>query len=173
MIKLPKQIICEDELFTLVAIDENDDGYYLSANGGFIRATDLYVDEEILDENGIPHYDEYALNGLYFEYDSFGLLSKCVLEMLCSPLCQIFTEEMSRLIKLQVFKHDLETGWDYAIEELQKATKNVDLQSLCQMYWKAYETTSYKQSYDPDTGLCYEIRSFMIHKILEVLENEN
>ena len=170
MNELPKQIICEDTLFTLVAIDEKGDGYYLSTDGSFIRANDLYVDEEILDENGIPHYDEYALNGLYFEYDNFGLLSKYVLEMLCSPLCKIFTKELSRLIKVQTFKHDLEVGWDYAIEELAHLTENVDLLSLCQIYWKAYEMESYKQSYDPDTGLCYEIRSFVVHKILEVLE---
>lgn len=173
VIKLPKQIICEDTLFTLVAIDEQENGYYMSADGGFIRATDLYVDEEILDENGIPHYDEYALNGLYFEYDSFGLWNEYVLAMLRSPLCQIFTEEMSRLIKLQVFKHDLENGWDYAIKELTNTTDNVDLLLLCQIYWTAYKTEDYKQSADPDDGLCYDIRSFAIHKILEVLENEN
>ena len=173
MIELPKQIICEDTLFTLVAIDEQENGYYLSANGGFIRAFDMCLDEEILDENGIPHYDEYALNGLYFEYDNFGLWNEYVLEMLCSPLCQIFTEEMSRLIKLQVFKNDLESGWDYAIEELAKVTDNVDLLSLCQIYWKAYETASYKQSANPDDGLCFAVREFVIHKILEVLGNEN
>ena len=71
------------------------------------------------------------------------------------------------------FTADLEIGWDYAIEELANTTENVDLLSLCYIYWKAYETASYKQSADPDNGLCYEIRAFVIHKILEVLENEN
>ena len=97
--ELPKQIICEDTLFTLGAIDEYGDGYYLSADGGFIRANDLYVDEEILDENGIPHYDEYAVNGLYFEFDYFdGSLNEDVREMLLSPKCQILTEEMQKFI---------------------------------------------------------------------------
>lgn len=163
---LPKQIICEGTLLTLSAIDENGDGYYLSTDGGFIRANDMYVDEEILDENGIPHYDEYALNGLYFEYDDDGNLSDEVLELLCSPNCQIFTEAMRRLINLQAFKHDLELGWDYAIKELTDTTDNVDLLLLCQIYWTAYKTEDYKQSADPDDGLCYDIRSFAVNKIL-------
>lgn len=82
-------------------------------------------------------------------------------------------EEMSKFIDAQIFQHDLEVGWDYAIEELAKTTNSVGLLSLCQIYWKAYETESYKQSHDPDNGLCYDIRAFVVHKILEVLENEN
>lgn len=169
MIKLPKQIICEDTLFTLGAIDELGNGYYLSANGGFIRAYDMCLDEEIFDENGIPHYDEYALNGLYFAYDDNGVMDEYEFELLCSPICNILTDEMRRVIDIQTFMHDLEIGWDYAIGELANATDNVDLLSLCQIYWKAYETASYKQSHDPDDDLCYSIREFAINKILEVM----
>lgn len=71
------------------------------------------------------------------------------------------------------FSNDLDISWDYAIEDLQKATDDIDLLSLCQIYWKAYETASYKQSTDPDAGICYDIRAFVVHKILEVLGNEN
>ena len=99
MIKLPERIICEDTLYTLGAIDEHENGYYLSADGGFLRADDLYVDEEILDENGIPHYNEYALNGLYFEFDCLdGRLSKYVRKMLLSSDCKVFTEQMRQFI---------------------------------------------------------------------------
>jgi hypothetical protein len=100
MIKFPEHIICEDTLFTLGAIDEHDNGYYLSTNGGFIRADDLYVSDEILNENGIPQYDEYAINGLYFEFDCLdGSLSKYVRKMLSSPNCKVFTDEMRRFIE--------------------------------------------------------------------------
>lgn len=100
MIKLPEHIICEDTLFTLGAIDEHENGYYLSADGGFIRADDLYISDEILNENGIPHYDEYAINGLYFEFDCLdGSLSKYVRKMLLSPNCKIFTDQMRRFIE--------------------------------------------------------------------------
>lgn len=88
------------------------------------------------------------------------------------PCCYgcVYAEEENEV--LEQFKVDLEHGWDYAIEQLANTTKNIDLLSLCQIYWKAYETASYKQSTDPDDGLCYEIRAFVIKKILEVLENE-
>lgn len=100
MIILPEHIICEDTLFTLGAIDEHDNGYYLSADGGFLRADDLYIHEDMLDENGIPHYNEYALNGLYFAFDSLdGKLCKYERKMLSSKNCKIFTDEMRRFIE--------------------------------------------------------------------------
>lgn len=171
MNEMPKQIICEGTLFTLGAIDENGDGYYLGEDGGFIRANDLYVDEEILDENGIPHYDEYAVNGLYFAFDDYGYLDADILVLLQSIKCQILTNEMRRFINLHTFIYDLEIGWDYAITELQYQAEN-DISLLCNIYCQGYHTTEYKDTADPDSGLCYEIRQFAIQKILEVLKND-
>ena len=71
------------------------------------------------------------------------------------------------------FKENLELGWDYAIEELKKETYHYDILFLCKIYWKGYETVGYKQSLDPDDGLCFAIREFAVNKILEVLNNEN
>lgn len=99
---MPKQIMCEGTLFTLGAIDENGDGYYLSANCGFIRASDMYVPDGV----EIPRYEEYAINGLYFEYDMEGYLSDYVCEMLGSPKCTILTEEMQKFIRGEGINND-------------------------------------------------------------------
>jgi hypothetical protein len=137
MIKLPEHIICEDMLFTLGAIDELGNGYYLSANGSFIRANDMYLGEEIFDENGIPHYDEYALNGLYFAYDDNGLLDEYEFEMLCSPFCQILTEEMRELIVKQTAlaeRYEFITEHATKIRDIEKLAKPCDGYEHCCMY---------------------------------------
>lgn len=71
----------------------------------------------------------------------------------------------------RTFEQNLEIGWDYAITEIGKLSTNQDIRWLVEIYWRGYQMTDYQQTGDPDSGLCYEIRSFAIHKILEVLEN--
>lgn len=128
MIKLPEHIICEDMLFTLGAIDEKGDGYYLGRENCCIRASDMYIDEEILDEKGIPHYKEYAVNGLYFVYDYTGLLEEYVREMLCSPFCQILTHKMRDFIA----KHStLTERYDFIMEHATKIRNIEQLAKPC------------------------------------------
>ena len=67
----------------------------MSDNYGIIRANDMYVPEGV----EIPRYEEYAINGLYFEYSDEGYLSDYVCEMLGSPKCQILTDQMREFLE--------------------------------------------------------------------------
>ena len=40
------------------------------------------------------------------------------------------------------------------------------------VYYKAYLTDDYKETSDPDVGLCYDIREFVMDKIKEKLSEE-
>ena len=173
---MPKKIACEGILFTLGAIDSNGDGYYLAKSGEFIRASNMYLNEGIFDEQGIPHYDEYAINGLYFAFDDYGVLDEYVLNMLCNPNCKVLNNSMRKFIayhRWNAFRHDLNVGWDYAIEQLTNTNPSNDICILIGLYYQGYKAEDYKQTGDPDDGLCYDIRSFAVHKILEVLNNGN
>lgn len=64
-----------------------------------------------------------------------------------------------------------EDGWDIAVKELEKGTNNLDIKILCEIYWKAYETGIFQFSRDCDCGICYDIREFVIDKIIENLED--
>ena len=74
--------------------------------------------------------------------------------------------------KASNFLKDIESGWDFAVENLQKNTDNPEIKLLCDIYWKAYETTNYQRTIDCDDGLCFDIRQFVIEHILKLYERK-
>ena len=65
-----------------------------------------------------------------------------------------------------------EEGWDRAVAQCNIETDDRNLKVLCSIYYKAYLTDDYKETSDPDIGLCYEIREFVMDKIKEKLSEE-
>ena len=65
-----------------------------------------------------------------------------------------------------------EEGWDRAVEQCNIETDDRNLKVLCSIYYKAYSTDDYQETSDPDVGLCYDIREFVIDKIKENLSEE-
>ena len=65
-----------------------------------------------------------------------------------------------------------EEGWDRAVAQCNIETNDRNLKVLCSIYYKAYLTDDYKETSDPDIGLCYEIREFVMDKIKEKLSEE-
>ena len=65
-----------------------------------------------------------------------------------------------------------EEGWDRAIAQCNIETNDRNLKVLCSIYYKAYLTDDYKETSDPDVGLCYDIREFVMDKIKEKLSEE-
>ena len=65
-----------------------------------------------------------------------------------------------------------EEGWDRAVEQCNIETDDRNLKVLCSIYYKAYLTDDYKETSDPDVGLCYDIREFVTDKIKEKLSEE-
>ena len=65
-----------------------------------------------------------------------------------------------------------EEGWDRAVEQCNIETDDRNLKVLCSIYYKAYLTDDYQETSDPDVGLCYDIREFVMDKIEENLSEE-
>ena len=65
-----------------------------------------------------------------------------------------------------------EEGWDRAVEQCNIETDDRNLKVLCSIYYKAYLTDYYQETSDPDVGLCYDIREFVMDKIKEKLSEE-
>ena len=65
-----------------------------------------------------------------------------------------------------------EEGWDRAVEQCNIETADRNLKVLCSIYYKAYLTDDYRETSDPDVGLCYDIREFVMDKIKEKLSEE-
>ena len=65
-----------------------------------------------------------------------------------------------------------EEGWDRAVEQCNIETDDRNLKVLCSIYYKAYLTDDYQETSDPDVGLCYDIREFVMDKIEEKLSEE-
>ena len=65
-----------------------------------------------------------------------------------------------------------EEGWDRAVEQCNIETDDRNLKVLCSIYYKAYSTDDYQETSDPDVGLCYDIREFVMDKIKEKLSEE-
>ena len=65
-----------------------------------------------------------------------------------------------------------EEGWDRAVEQCNIETDDRNLKVLCSIYSKAYLTDDYQETSDPDVGLCYDIREFVMDKIKENLSEE-
>lgn len=65
-----------------------------------------------------------------------------------------------------------EEGWDRAVEQCNIETDDRNLKVLCSIYYKAYLTNAYQETSDPDVGLCYDIREFVMDKIKENLSEE-
>ena len=65
-----------------------------------------------------------------------------------------------------------EEGWDRAVAQCNIETNDRNLKVLCSIYYKAYLTDDYKETSDPDIGLCYDIREFVMDKIKEKLSEE-
>ena len=65
-----------------------------------------------------------------------------------------------------------EEGWDRAVAQCKIETNDRNLKVLCSIYYKAYLTDDYKETSDPDVGLCYDIREFVMDKIKEKLSEE-
>lgn len=67
------------------------------------------------------------------------------------------------------FINDLENGWDFAIERVQK-TDDEEIKLLCEMYWQAYKALGIiPNTSDCDTGICFTIRRFVINTIIDKL----
>ena len=65
-----------------------------------------------------------------------------------------------------------EEGWNRAVAQCNIETNDRNLKVLCSIYYKAYLTEDYKETSDPDVGLCYDIREFVMDKIKEKLSEE-
>ena len=65
-----------------------------------------------------------------------------------------------------------EEGWDRAVAQCNIETNDRNLKVLCSIYYKAYLTDDYKETSDPDVGLRYDIREFVMDKIKENLSEE-
>ena len=65
-----------------------------------------------------------------------------------------------------------EEGWDRAVAQCNIETNDRNLKVLSSIYYKAYLTDDYKETSDPDVGLCYDIREFVMDKIKEKLSEE-
>ena len=65
-----------------------------------------------------------------------------------------------------------EEGWDRAVEQCNIETDDRNLKVLCSIYYKAYLTDDYQETSDPDVGLCYDIREFVMDKIKGKLSEE-
>ena len=65
-----------------------------------------------------------------------------------------------------------EEGWDRAVAQCNIETNDRNLKVLCSIYYKAYSTDDYQETSDPDVGLCYDIREFVMDKIEENLSEE-
>ena len=65
-----------------------------------------------------------------------------------------------------------EEGWDRAVAQCNIETYDRNLKVLCSIYYKAYLTDDYQETSDPDVGLCYDIREFVMDKIKEKLSEE-
>lgn len=65
-----------------------------------------------------------------------------------------------------------EEGWDRAVEQCNIETDDRNLKILCRIYYNAYLTDDYQKTLDPDAGLCYDIREFVMDKIKEKLSEE-
>ena len=69
-----------------------------------------------------------------------------------------------------------ENDWDAAIDYVKCATTDIpehkrdDIYLLVDIYERAYDTTHYEYTDDPEEGLTYSIREFAIRKITEILE---
>lgn len=71
----------------------------------------------------------------------------------------------------QDFVDACEIGWDFAIEQTEKAFKHADIKLLCTIYWSGYQSTDFAETSDPDEGLCFAIRQFAIDQIYKILED--
>ena len=65
-----------------------------------------------------------------------------------------------------------EEDWNRAVAQCDIETNDRNLKVLCSIYYKAYLTDDYKETSDPDIGLCYDIREFIMDKIKEKLSEE-
>ena len=120
----PRTIMCEQTMFSLGAIDENGDGYYLSINGDILRANDLYVPKGAT----MPRYTEYATNGLYFCYEN-GAIELYIKQMLNSKKCKVFTEQMRNFIDLKCKIYEFEDP-----VEIMQMSQEERLEALIQAY---------------------------------------
>lgn len=104
---LPEKFVFEDldrnekEVFHLAAVCKNGDGFYLGDMGSLVRSTDTPFDEpeNEFDENGLVVFREFALNGLYFEFEVDGGLSPEATEMLLAESTVIVDSAISDIAK--------------------------------------------------------------------------
>lgn len=67
---------------------------------------------------------------------------------------------------LDAYMKHVDTSWNSAIDYVDEITPaNSDAKILINMYKKAYQTTDYIESSDPDYGLCFRIRRFVIMEL--------
>lgn len=91
--KFPKSFVYQNladeadrEVFTIGAIDNQGQGYYLSDCDGFVRSVGNEVGEYDLNGDGVVEYNEFALNGLFFEFNGeTGKLNRGALAALMHP----------------------------------------------------------------------------------------
>lgn len=72
---------------------------------------------------------------------------------------------------LAVFEHLLQISWDDAIDYIDSITvSELDVKLLVYMYRKAYTVDDYIETGDPDNGLCFSIRKFVIDELYKLIE---
>lgn len=93
------------EVFTLGAIDNQGQGYYLSDSEGFVRSVGNEVGDYDLNGDGVVEYNEFALNGLYFEFNGeTGKFNRNALAALMHPDTVYYDDSMSKFAYYQLAK---------------------------------------------------------------------
>lgn len=95
----------------------------------------------------------------------------CDLEEGGSCLPARIEKKRGRRMSAKDFENALESGWDFAIEQLEQRTADTDLILLCKIYHYGYGTMGYINTSDCDDGLCFSIRQFAVEQICKLLED--
>ncbi len=93
------------EVFSLGAVDREGNGYYLSDVDGFVRSVGNEVGDYDLNGDGVVEYNEFALNGLYFEFNGeTGKLNRSALAALMHPDTVFYDRSMVKFAEEHLAK---------------------------------------------------------------------
>lgn len=102
---LPKTFLYKDlnsgdkEFFTLSAISDCGDSFYLGDDGSFVRSNDTPWDTAERNAEGVPVFHYWAEEGLYFEFDMNGNLEPDIIEVLNKPSTIILNDKFARFVE--------------------------------------------------------------------------
>lgn len=103
--ELPKTFLYKDlnsadkEVFTLGAISECGEPFYLGDDGSFVRSNDTPWDTAERNAEGVPVFNDFAENGLYFEFDLDGNLEPDIVEVLNRPSTIILNDDFAKFVE--------------------------------------------------------------------------